>query len=302
MQRRDLLISALTVSAAATAAPAMERIAPPTKDRAPTIVQARDGVRLFHRDWGSGQPLLFVHSWALDHSIWNYQTLFLSQHGFRCIAFDWRGHGRSDTPAAGYDLDSFADDIAAMIEHLDLHDVVLVGHSTGGGHIVRYLARHGSARIAKVVLIAPTIPFSLRTEDNPYGAPPSYFEGLQKAWADDFPKWIEDNKAPFFTPDTSPAMMNWIADLMRGAYLPAITLAHQLYVPVDLRADTSRVDRPTLILQGDKDVSAPLEATGRRAAALIRNSTLKVYPGAGHGVFLTHHRQLNQDILDFVRA
>lgn len=300
MQRRDLLISTLTVSAAAMAVPVAAKAAASEKGNASPIVLVRDGVRLFHRDWGRGQPVLFVHSWALDHTIWNYQTLFLSQHGLRCIAFDWRGHGRSDTPSSGYDLDSFADDIAAIIDSLDLRQVVLVGHSTGGGHIVRYLARHGSERIAKIILIAPTIPFSLRTDDNPYGAPLSYFEGLQKAWADDFPKWIEDNKAPFFTPDTSLATMNWIADLMRSAYLPAITLSHQLYFPVDLRADTSGVDRPTLILQGDKDVSAPLEATGRRAAALIRNSILKVYPGAGHGVFLTHHHQLNQDMLDFI--
>jgi pimeloyl-ACP methyl ester carboxylesterase len=302
MQRRDLLISALTATATASSAPAATKAAPSDRGKAPTTVYSRDGVRLFHRDWGSGQPVLFVHSWALDHTIWNYQTLFLSQHGLRCIAFDWRGHGRSDTPRTGYDLDSFADDIAAVIHDLDLRDVVLVGHSTGGGHIVRYLRRHGSTRIAKTVLVAPTIPFMLRTDDNPQGAPQSYFEELQKAWANDFPKWIEDNKAPFFTPNTSLATMNWIADLMRGAYLPAITLSHELYFPVDLRSETRAVDRPTLILQGDKDVSAPPEMTGHRAAALIRNSTLKVYPGAGHGVFLTHHHQLNQDMLDFIRA
>ncbi len=302
MQRRDLLVSALAGGVGVTAAAAAAKAAPPAHDKVPVAVHARDGVRLFHRDWGSGQPVLFVHSWALDHTIWNYQTLFLGQHGFRCVAFDWRGHGRSDAPATGYDLDSFADDIAAIIESLDLHNVVLVGHSSGGGHIVRYLARHGSSRVAKLVLIAPTIPFALRTDDNPYGAPRSYFESLQAAWAEDFPKWIEDNKAPFFTPDTPLATMNWIADLMRGAYLPAITLSHQSYFPVDLRPDTSRVDRPTLILQGDKDVSAPLEITGRRAAALIPNAVLKVYPGAAHGIFLTHHRQVNQDMLEFITA
>jgi len=301
MQRRDILLSALTVTAAASVSPAA-RTAPPLGGRASQGVQSRDGVHLFHRDWGAGRPLLFVHGWALDHSVWNYQTLFLGQRGFRCIAYDWRGHGRSDAPATAYDLDSFADDIAAMIDALNLRDVVLVGHSTGGGHIVRYLARHGSARVAKLVLIAPTIPFNLRTEDNPEGAPASYFDGLQQAWADDFPKWIEDNKAPFFTPDTSPATMNWIADLMRGAYLPAINLAHQFYLPVDLRPDTKRIDRPTLILQGDRDASAPLDLTGRRAAALINNSVLKVYSGAGHGIFITHHHQVNQDILDFVSA
>lgn len=302
MQRRDLLISTLAGSIGVAGAAAAGRAALPTRETAQISVRARDGVRLFHRDWGSGQPVLFVHSWALDHTIWNYQTLFLGQHGFRCVAFDWRGHGRSDTPATAYDLDSFADDVAAVIESLDLRDVVLVGHSTGGGHIVRYLARHGSSRVTKIILIAPTIPFALRTNDNSYGAPRSYFEGLAALWAEDFPKWIEDNKAPFFTPDTSPATMNWIADLMRGAYLPAITLAHLSYFPVDLRPDTRRIDRPTLILQGDKDVSAPLEITGRRATALIPNSVLKVYPGAAHGIFLTHHRQVNQDILGFISA
>jgi pimeloyl-ACP methyl ester carboxylesterase len=299
MHRRDLLKSALTLSAGAAAAPNRSSVAPPDKAKVRTVYTG-DGVRLFHRDWGSGQPILFVHGWALDHTVWNYQTLFLSQHGLRCIAYDWRGHGRSDTPRVGYDLDSFADDIAAIIHDLGLRDVILVGHSTGGGHIVRYLRRHGSARIAKLVLIAPTIPFMLQTDDNPQGVLLKDLQALPKAWADDFPKWIEDNKAPFFTPETSPATMNWIADLMRSAYLPAITMSHQLYFPVDLRSDTRAIDRPTLILQGDKDVSAPLEITGRRAAALIQNSILKTYPGAGHGVFLTHHHQLNQDMLNFI--
>jgi pimeloyl-ACP methyl ester carboxylesterase len=237
----------------------------------------------------------------LDHTIWNYQTLFLSRHGFRCVAFDWRGHGRSDTPSENYDVDTFADDIAAVVETLALRDVVLVGHSMGGGYIVRYLARHGSARVSKIVLIAPTIPFVLQTADNPYGAPAAYFEGLRNAWAHDFPKWIDDNKAPFFTAATSSATVSWIADLMRTAYLPAIMACHESYVPTDLRADTQHINRPTLIVQGDRDVSAPLELTGRRAAALIPGSVLEVHAGAGHGVFLTHATQVNSQILEFIR-
>ena len=303
MQRREVLFSALTAGAAATAATAAMAAPGKPKPAVPTpTVLTKDGVRLFHREWEAGRPMLFVHSWALNHTIWQYQIVALAQQGFRCIAFDRRGHGRSDVPASGYDLDTLSDDLAAVIETLDLRDIVLVGHSMGGGEIIRYLSKHGAGRVSKVVLIAPTTPFLTKTADNPYGAPQAYFDARRAEWAADFPKWIEDNKLPFFTPDTSPGMMDWIADELRASDLPAILACNHAFVETDLRADLARIDRPTLILQGDKDMSAPLEITGRRTVAGIKGAVLKVYPGAPHGIFLTHQKQVNQDILEFVRA
>ena len=296
------MVSAATISAVeavSEAAAAWENQSPVERGLA---VCARDGVRLFHREWGSGQAVLFVHSWALNHTIWNYQIQALAAHGLHCIAFDRRGHGRSDPAATGYDMDTLADDLAAVIDTLGLRNLVLVGHSMGGGEIIRYLARHGSAKISKVVLIAPTTPFVMKTDDNPYGAPKEYFETRRAEWMDDFPKWIEDNKLPFFTPDTSPAMMEWIVAEMRNSHLPTIMACNYAFVETDLRPDLAKVDRPTLILQGDKDASAPLEFTGRRTAAGIAGAVLKVYREGPHAIFLTHRKQVNQDILDFISA
>jgi pimeloyl-ACP methyl ester carboxylesterase len=234
--------------------------------------------------------------------MWSYQVAHLADRGLRCITYDRRGHGRSDPPTGPFDLDTLADDLAAVIEGLDLHDLVLVGHSVGTNEIVRYLGRHGTDRIAKVVLLAPTTPFALKTEDNPHGAPAAYFEQLRSAIAKDFPQWIEDNKKPFFTPGTSPAMMNWVAaELLRTPVSIGIA-TNRAVVGTDLRPDLPKINRPVLILQGDKDVSAPLDLTGRRTAAGIPGAVLKVYPGAPHGLFITHMEQVNHDLLEFVHA
>ena len=302
MQRRDVLLSSIAAGAvtvaARGAAPAPRAGTRPGQAR----IQTHDGVFLFHRDWGSGRPVLFVHSLSLSSAMWAYQEAFLSDHGLRCISFDRRGHGRSDQSAPGHDLNTFADDIRTVIDGLELKDVVLVGHSVGCGEIIRYMARHGSSRISKVVLLGPTTPFVLQTDDNPCGAPAAYFEQMRAEWASDYPKWIQDNKSPFFTGDSSPPMMDWMVSVLRQAH-PATAIAyHRMYAGTDLRPDLGKVDRPVLILHGDKDASAPLEITGRRTALGIRGAVLKVYPGAPHGLFVTHMDQVNRDILEFINS
>jgi non-heme chloroperoxidase len=234
--------------------------------------------------------------------MWAYQVADLSDQGLRCIACDRRGHGRSDVPAGGYDMDTLADDLAAVIEQLDLRDVVLVGHSMGCGEILRYVARHGSGRVAKIAFLAPATPFPLKTPDNPGGAPMAYFEQMWATWAKDFPRWVEENKGPFFAPQTSPAMVDWMIRMLEETPTPVAIATSRAMVTTDLRGDLARIDRPTLILHGDKDASAPVELTGRPTAAGIRGAVLKVYPGAPHGLFVTHLEQVNRDLLAFARA
>jgi non-heme chloroperoxidase len=268
----------------------------------PMKIQTRDGVELFHRDWGTGRPIVFVHSLSLSAAMWGYQEAFLSEHGFRCVSFDRRGHGRSGASAPRHDLNTFADDLREVIDTLDLHDAVLVGHSVGCGEIIRYLARHGTRRVAKVILLAPATPFVLQTADNPHGAPAAYFEQMRAQWAADFPRWIHENKSPFFAADTSAPMTDWLVNEMLNAHVPTAIAYQRAYAATDLRPDLTGIDRPVLVLHGDKDVSAPLEITGRRTALGIPGAVLKVYPGAAHGLFVTHMDLVNRDILEFINS
>jgi non-heme chloroperoxidase len=268
----------------------------------PAKILTWDGVELFHRDWGVGRPVLFVHSLSLSSAMWGYQEAFLSDHGLRCVSFDRRGHGQSGASAPGHNLNTFADDLRAVIDGADLHEAVLIGHSVGCGEIIRYLARHGTRRVAKVILLAPATPFVLQTPANPFGAPAAYFEQMRDEWAADFPKWVHENKLPFFTADTSAPMMDWMEQELLKAHVPTAIAYHRAYAATDLRADLARIDRPVLILHGDRDVSAPLEITGRRTALGIPGAILKVYPGAAHGLFVTHREQVNRDILEFINS
>lgn len=297
MHRRQMLFSAAALGAAA----ATVRPAQAAPRRSVEIV-ARDGTRLFHRDWGEGPAVVFAASWALSSEMWAYQVAHLAERGFRCVAFDRRGHGRSDVPAGGYDMDVFADDLAAVIDQLGLRDVALVGHSIGGAEVIRYLGRHGGAKVRKAALVAPMAPYVVKTPDNPYGAPPAYFDTNLAAWSRDFPKWVEDNRKPFFTPQTSPAMEQWLVDQLLATPVPVAMATFRAALAKDLRPDLARIDRPLLILHGDKDASAPLEITGRRVAAGVRGAELKVYAGAPHGLFVTHMDQVNADLERFLKA
>ena len=193
-------------------------------------------MELFHREWGSGRPVLFVHAWALSSAMWTYQIADLGDRGFRCIAFDRRGHGRSDVPSGGYDLDTLADDLAEVIAQLDLRDVALVGMSMGANEILHSIGRRGGDRVSRIALLGPTTPFVLQTADNAFGAPQAYFEQNFAAWASDFPKWIEDNRLPFFTPETSPQMMEWVAGMMREVPIPVVIATGRALISTDLQA------------------------------------------------------------------
>jgi pimeloyl-ACP methyl ester carboxylesterase len=234
--------------------------------------------------------------------MWDYQFAALGDRGVRCIAYDRRGHGRSDQPAAGYDYDTLADDMAGVIEALDLTDLTLIGHSMGGAEIVRYLSRHGGARVRRIVLLAPVLPYFTKTVDNPHGVPGEMIEAMRAEWLKDFPRWVADNAAAFFTPATSPELRKWALDMLLASTLPVALACNRTVVETDFRAELPRLRVPTLLIHGDNDASAPLEITGRPAAALIPGCQLKIYQGAPHGLMFTHMARLNADLLEFIGA
>jgi non-heme chloroperoxidase len=280
-----------------------------TQDSSP-FVKVDAKTSLFYKDWtpkpsqasSTMKPVLFVHSWGLNSDMWQYQMIHLNNQGIRTIAYDRRGQGRSTDPGFGYDYDTLADDLAAVIEHLDLRDVVLVGHSMGAAEIVRYISRHGSDRISRIALLAPTLPFILRTADNPDGVDKAVLDQQKITFAEDLPQWISDNTTPFFRPDTNQRMIDWAIGMLLQTSLKVIIDTNTTVTETDFRKELRYLNVPALIIQGDRDASAPLDFTGRRAAALIPNSHLKVYEGAPHGLFLTDISKLNRDLLEFVRG
>jgi non-heme chloroperoxidase len=267
----------------------------------PTHVTARDGTSLFVQDWGSGRPLVFLAAWTFDASIWGNYIVALNARGYRCVAPDRRGHGRSDMPMAGYDLDTLTADLADVIEQRDLSDVTLVAYSMGSIEAVNYLARYGSDRIARLVLVAPTTPFLVQTEDNPDAVPKVAIDAQNEEIAKNYPKWLADNEAAFFAPDTPETMRAWLMEMMLSVPLPVALACRKTISFADLRAAASQIDVPTLIVQGDRDASAPLELTGAKTARLIKGSELRVYEGAPHGLPLTHSERFLADLLGFVR-
>ncbi len=263
-------------------------------------VRAKDGTQLHCHQWGQGAAVVFVHSWGLHSAMWQYQTSAFAERGLRCITYDRRGHGRSDLPSRGYDVDTLADDLATILDQLRLSQVTLIGHSMGCCEIVRYLSRHGNHRVARVVLLSPTTPFLKRTPDNPEGIPEQAFDAVRAQWTADFPKWISDNTPPFFSTDTSPAMQQWGASMMLQMSLPIALACNRSMVETDFRDDLKRLSVPTLLIHGDADASAPLALTGARTAPLIPQCTFTVYEGAPHGLFVTHKARLNAEILRFI--
>ena len=288
---------------AATRASAAQSAASIETPRGRDYVEAADGTRLAFTDWGEGRPVVFIHAWALPSPMWDYQREPLVQQGLRCIAYDRRGHGRSSTPKRGYDCDTLADDLATLLNELDLREVTLVGYSFGAGEVVRYLSRHGTSRVVKIALIAPAaMPFAMKTADNPSGIPSEKLELVRAAIQQDFPKWLQDGKQAFFVADTSPGLQDWILRLMLTTPLRVAIECNRVMTSTDFRAELPRIPVPTLIIHGDKDASAPIDLTGRPTAALIPKARLKVYEGAPHGLFVTHKDRLNADLLDFVKA
>jgi non-heme chloroperoxidase len=266
-------------------------------------ILTRDGVALAYSDWGIGPAVLFLHSWAVSSDIWHYQRQPLCEAGLRCIAYDRRSHGKSSDPGRGYDFDTLADDLAQVIEALDLRDVTLVGHSMACGEMVRYLTRHGSGRIARLAMVAPApTPYPLQTADNPNGLDGAIFAQFRRDMLTDLPKWLADNAAPFFVPETSAAMIDWLKGLILQTPMRALIECQRTGSTTDFRAELPKIELPCLILHGDRDVSAPLDLTGRPTAALIPGARLEVYEGAPHGLLITHKDRLNADLLRFIKG
>jgi non-heme chloroperoxidase len=272
-----------------------------------SYITANDGARIFYKDWGSGQPVLFSHGWPLTADAWDAQMQFLGTQGFRVIAHDRRSHGRSDQTWDGNHMDQYADDLAALVEALDLRDIVLIGHSTGGGEVTHFIGRHGTRRVAKVVLIGAVPPLMLKTETNQIGLPIEVFDGIRKGTYDNRSQFFKDLATPFFGYNRQGAVLSegvrdsfWLQGMMGGikGQLDCI----REFSEVDYTNDLMRIDRPTLILHGDDDQIVPFEASGRMAAAIVPGATLKVYPGGSHGITTTQQDEVNADLLTFIRG
>ena len=270
-------------------------------------VTATDGTRIFYKDWGTGRPVVFSHGWPLNADVWDPQLLCMASNGFRAVAHDRRGHGRSGQPWTGNTMDGYADDLAVVIQTLDLHDVVLVGHSTGGGEVVRYIGRHGSARVSKVVLVEAIPPLMLETADNPAGTPIEVFDDLRAKLLADRPQLFADLSAPFFGTNRPGSNVSqgvrdqfWLMSMQVG-----LTAAYDCitqFSESDFNQDLPKIDVPTLVLHGDDDQIVPIDASGRLTAQIVEGAELKVYPGAPHGLFATHADRLKADLLDFVKT
>jgi non-heme chloroperoxidase len=315
MQRRGLLKSIATIAAstglvAATKANGQSHgsLLTPAgkKPQAKQFIEAADGTNLFFRDRGTGRPLVFVAPWALNSAWWDYQMADLAGRGLRCVGYDRRGHGRSGDPSHGYEFDTLADDLAAVIEQLDLHDITLVGQSMGCGEVVRYLSRQGSSRVARVVLVSTITPFILKTDDNPGGADRATLENARKSLSKDLPNLLAAYAPTFFgTPKNhvSQEIMDWWVRMMvDGCSLNTMLDLHRMFTETDFRPELPGISVPTLLIHGDNDKSTPIETTARKTAPLIPGCQLKVYEGAAHGLPITHADQLNGDLLAFAKG
>ena len=276
------------------------------KPQAKQFIEAADGTNLFFRDWGTGRPLVFVAPWALNSAWWEYQMADLAGRGVRCVGYDRRGHGRSAEPSHGYEFDTLSDDLATVVEQLDLHDVTLVGQSMGCGEVVRYLSRHGSDRVSRVVLVATITPFLLKTDDNPDGIDRASHENVRRILSKERPHPVAAAAPAFFgSPGNvvSQEIMDWwVRMIVDGCSLKTMLDLHRVYTETDFRPELRRISVPTLLIHGDKDTSTPMERTARKTAQLIPGSQLKVSEGAAHGLPITHAEQFKADLLAFAKA
>ncbi len=273
-----------------------------------SAITTQDGTRIYYKDWGAGLPVVFSHGWPLNSDSWEAQMLFLASNGYRCIAHDRRGHGRSSQPWSGNDMDTYADDLAELIETLALKDAVLIGFSAGGGEVARYVGRHGTGKLTKAALIAAVPPLMLKTEANPGGLPMDTFDEIRQGSIDDRSQLYKDiASGPFFGANRSGAMVS--QGMIDSFWMQGMQAGHKnsfdcikAFSETDFTEDLQKFDVPTLIIHGDDDQIVPIEAAALRSAKLIKNATLKIYPGAPHGLTETHKDRLSTDLLAFLKA
>jgi len=271
------------------------------------MITTKDGTGIYFKDWGTGRPVVFSHGWPLSADAWDAQMLFLGENGYRVIAHDRRGHGRSSQPWNGNEMDTYADDLAALMETLDLRNATLVGHSTGGGEVARYIGRHGSRRVSKAVLIAAVPPLMLKTKNNPGGLPISAFDQIRAGVVADRSQFFKDLTMPFYGYNKPGAKISqgvmdsfWLQGMQ--ASIKGVYDCIKAFSETDFTDDLKKIDVPTLILQGDADQIVPIDDASRLSAKLIKHSTLKVYAGAPHGMCTTHAGEVNTDLLAFLEA
>jgi non-heme chloroperoxidase len=272
-----------------------------------TTITTQDGTQIYYKDWGSGQPVAFSHGWPLSADAWEDQMLFLGDHGYRCIAHDRRGHGRSSQPWNGNDMDTYADDLATLVETLDLQDVIHVGHSTGGGEVARYIGRHGTKRVAKAVLIGAVPPLMLKTAANPDGLPIEAFDQIRAGVLADRSQFFKDLTTPFYGANRSGAKVSqglrddfWRQGMQAG--FKGVFDCIKAFSETDFTEDLKKFDVPTLMIHGDDDQIVPIGASALLSAKLIENAQLKVYEGGSHGICSTQKDQVNADLLAFFKA
>ncbi len=272
-----------------------------------STITTKDGTSIFYKDWGQGQPVVFSHGWPLNGEAWDEQLFFLASRGYRAIAHDRRGHGRSSQPWQGNDMDTYADDLAQLLTQLDLKNVVLVGHSTGGGEITRYIGRHGNKRVAKLALISAVPPLVLKTEANPDGTPLAALDNLRAAIARDRSQFYQDFSVPFFGANRPGTRVTkavrdqfWLQCMQVG--IKAALDCIKAFSETDFTEDLKKIEVPTLILHGDDDQIVPIAAASLRSAKLVKSSVLKIYPSAPHALPTTHQEQFNADLHTFLTA
>lgn len=272
------------------------------------VLTTKDETPIYYKDWGAGQPIVFSHGWPLNADAWESQMFFLASNGYRCIAHDRRGHGRSGQPWDGNDMDTYADDLAEVLTGLDLKDAILVGHSTGGGEVARFIGRHGTKRVAKTVLVGSVTPLMLKTEANPDGLPMDVFDGFREAYLADRAQFFMDvASGPFYGFNRKGAKVSdglihtwWMQGMMCGHKNAYDCI--KAFSETDFTEDLKKFDVPTLIIHGDDDQIVPIGASAKRTSKLVRDSTLKIYPGGQHALADTSKEQLNADLLEFIRT